>query len=204
MNSEFTRLKNIILADPERVEVLEFARDLNLPDWAIGAGFVRNAVWDHLHGYEFATPLNDIDVLYFNPGNTEPEAEREIEHALTERCLTYPWSVRNQARMHMRNGDTPYRSTEHAIAHWLETATSVGVRINATGQFSVLAPHRVRDLSAMRLASAPSGIAKFQEYQARIKSKNWQAHWQALWPQLRVDPASMHPFDAEIDSVDKR
>lgn len=61
----------------------------------------------------------------------------------------------------------------------------VGVRIDDMGQLSVLAPHGVQDLFAMRLAPAPSGIARFQEYQARIKSKNWQAHWQALWPQLR-------------------
>jgi hypothetical protein len=97
MNSEFTRLKNIILADPARVEVLEFARDLNLPDWAIGAGFVRNAVWDHLHGYEFATPLNDIDVLISIPGTQIPKPSVKLNMRLMKdapntpgRCATRP------------------------------------------------------------------------------------------------------------------
>jgi hypothetical protein len=32
MNSDFTSLKNIILADPVRVEILEIVRGLELPD----------------------------------------------------------------------------------------------------------------------------------------------------------------------------
>ena len=33
-----------ILSDPWRMAVLRAVRALALPDWAVGAGFVRNAV----------------------------------------------------------------------------------------------------------------------------------------------------------------
>ena len=31
------------------MNVLNEANKLNLPDWVIGAGFLRNKVWDYLH-----------------------------------------------------------------------------------------------------------------------------------------------------------
>ncbi|WP_404943225.1 nucleotidyltransferase family protein, partial [Pseudomonas sp. DP16D-T1] len=43
-------IQAIISDDPIRRRMLEIVRSLNLPDCWIGAGFVRNAVWDHLHG----------------------------------------------------------------------------------------------------------------------------------------------------------
>lgn len=40
----------IIGSDARRMEILKAVRTLELPDWIIGAGFVRNPIWDHLHG----------------------------------------------------------------------------------------------------------------------------------------------------------
>lgn len=37
--------------DNERMTVLRTVRRLGLNDWCLGAGFVRNLVWDRLHGY---------------------------------------------------------------------------------------------------------------------------------------------------------
>lgn len=56
----------VIEADSIRMECLQAVRALNLPDWFIAAGFVRNAIWDHLHSLPM-TPLNDVDVVYFDP-----------------------------------------------------------------------------------------------------------------------------------------
>ena len=44
----------------------------------IGAGFVRNPVWDHLHNYENETPSTDIDIAYFDPVNKDEEIEKRI------------------------------------------------------------------------------------------------------------------------------
>ena len=49
---------------PALMAALRAARALDLPSWAIGAGVVRNEVWDHLHGYKQATPMQDVDVVY--------------------------------------------------------------------------------------------------------------------------------------------
>src|SRR4030095_16451522 len=55
-----------IVAEPWRRAVLDAVRRQRLPDWAVGAGFIRSAVWDALHGYTKTTPLSDVDVLFFD------------------------------------------------------------------------------------------------------------------------------------------
>jgi hypothetical protein len=42
------------------------AREVNAPEWWIGAGAIRTAVWDRLHGYAQPTPLADLDLIYFD------------------------------------------------------------------------------------------------------------------------------------------
>lgn len=48
-------LQTLISSDAQRWHLLDIVRSLALPDCWIGAGFVRNAVWDHLHGRAIAT-----------------------------------------------------------------------------------------------------------------------------------------------------
>ncbi len=55
----------VIETDLIRMDCLRAVRELNLPDWFIAAGFVRNAIWDHIHDLPM-TSLNDIDVVYFD------------------------------------------------------------------------------------------------------------------------------------------
>ena len=111
-----------------------------LPDWAIGAGFVRSLVWDSLAALKARTPLPDIDVLFFDAENVARQQEMEIENRLRGVRNDLPWSVRNQARMHSRNGDAPYKDTHYAIGHWLETPTAVGARLETDGSLKILAP----------------------------------------------------------------
>ena len=72
------RLQAIIRDDPLRWHILGLVRALRLPDGWIGAGFVRNAVWDTLHGR--ASPLSgDVDVLWFDAIQAEAAVDRTIE-----------------------------------------------------------------------------------------------------------------------------
>ncbi|HSG90868.1 MAG TPA: nucleotidyltransferase family protein, partial [Pseudomonadales bacterium] len=130
--------------------VLRAVRRLRLPDAAVGAGFVRSAVWDGAHGFEVPTPLDDVDVLYFDARNRSRSQEACIEKALSRRLPGVPFSVRNQARMHRRNGDAPYRGTADAMRFWLETATCVAVRLRRDGGLDVLAPCGLGDLLGLR------------------------------------------------------
>ena len=52
------KLKKIIRKDFFIMDILKTVRTLNLPDWYIAAGVIRNTVWDVLHGYKTRTSLN--------------------------------------------------------------------------------------------------------------------------------------------------
>ena len=86
------RLTQLIAGDPWRMTVLSAARTLALPDWAIGAGFVRSAVWDHLHGFAARSELDDIDLIYFDPAQPEEAREKAFERRLREMAPGLPWS----------------------------------------------------------------------------------------------------------------
>src|SRR5262249_30677811 len=139
-----TNISAFIESHADMMRLLGAVADLQLPDGWIGAGFVRNAVWDALTGRGPAA-LNDVDVVYFDRTDLSAERDRSIEADLVRAVATVPWSVKNQARMHVRNGDPPYRDCSDAIAHWPETATAVAARLSG-GRVELVAPHGVGDL----------------------------------------------------------
>ena len=171
------RLDAILRRAPLRKQTLEVVRSLNLPDWAVGAGFIRAAVWDELSGYAIASPVDDIDVLYFDQQRCNAEDDAAVERKLRHMQPALPWSVRNQARMHLRNGDSPYESTADALRFWLETPTCVAVRLRADDAIEIVAPYGLRDLFAMTIRPTPRGQARKVEYQARIEAKRWHERW---------------------------
>lgn len=90
----------LISQDPLRMKVLECVSQLELPQCYVAAGFVRNLVWDHLHGFDVPTPLNDIDVIYFERSDSDYELNLQYEAQLLEWLPELNWQVRNQANMH--------------------------------------------------------------------------------------------------------
>ena len=156
-------------------------RALDLPDLWIGAGFVRNAVWDHLHGREPSPPAGDVDVLWFDPSRPDPEEDRRLEAVLTAQKPTVVWSVKNQARMHRRNGDAPYSSTADAMRHWPETATAVAARRTHDDRCEIAAPLGLEDLFRLRLLPTPTfASAKRTIFEDRITAKRWVEDWPLL------------------------
>jgi hypothetical protein len=75
-------LRIILQADPIRWHALGLVQSLALPDCWIGAGFVRNAVWDHLHGRRPTPPSGDVDVLWFDAARRDPSRDRDLEVAI--------------------------------------------------------------------------------------------------------------------------
>ncbi len=173
-------IESLFLGDPRRLAVLQAVRALDLPDWAVAAGYVRSAVWDHCHDLAAPTPVADVDVVYFDPSNRDPAADRRAEERLRREMPDVPWEVRNQARMHVRNGDRPYRDTEDALRFYLETATSIGVRLERDGRLTVMAPWGVDDLLGLRARPTPRGRERFDDYLARVRAKNWPARWRKV------------------------
>ncbi|MCA3359537.1 MAG: nucleotidyltransferase family protein [Roseomonas sp.] len=148
----------------------------------IGAGFVRNAVWDHLSGRDTEAVLPaDLDVVFHDPVNVTVQQDATFEAALRIAAPDLPWSVRNQARMHERNGHRPYRDIADALTHWSETATAIATRLGPKG-VEILAPFGVDDVLAMILRPTPAYRTKPEILLARLEAKGWRTRW----PRLRM------------------
>ncbi|MFN3623444.1 MAG: nucleotidyltransferase family protein [Hyphomicrobium sp.] len=160
--------------------LLKPVAELGIDDCWIGAGLVRNAVWDKLHGYPIQ-PLvgSDVDVIYCNYTDTTRERDVGIERRLSCVLPAIPWSVRNQARMYERNGDPPYENCEDAIRYWPETATAIAARLHE-GQVQVIAPLGVGDLVNMLVRPSPAFARKIDVYERRLAAKDWAKRWPRL------------------------
>ena len=136
----------LIQEDDWMMSLLKCAKSLNVPDWWICAGFVRSKIWDVLHGFDERTPMPDIDVIYYDQSNVEKGVEKKHEEALNRLLPTVPWSVKNQARMHIANNSSPYSSSEDAIAKFPETATALAVKLDEGDNVILTAPHGIQDV----------------------------------------------------------
>lgn len=187
MPDQVRELLALIAADPWRMACLRAVAGLGLPDAWIGSGFVRAPLWDRLHGFGEPTPLGDIDVVYFDATDSDPARDAALEARLAAHLpmgeAGPPWSVHNQARMHARNGDAPYRSTADALCHWLETTAAVAVRLGKDGKPALLAPLGLDDLFTMTVRPTPhAGAERLAAYRVRQAEKDWTARW----PRVKV------------------
>jgi len=177
-------LQELIASDPLRMRVLDIVRDLGLPDCWVAAGFVRNRVWNHAHGRPAAPLQQDVDVIWFDADDCLPERDAALEEALRRRDPTLAWSVKNQARMHLRNEDAPYRSATDAMRYWPETATAVGVRLGPQCGIEVASPYGLADL--FDLVVRPTERFRNDKpsvYMDRLRAKEWGR----IWPELAIE-----------------
>lgn len=170
---------NLIQNDTWMMDILQTAASLQLPDWWVCAGFVRSKVWDVLHGFEERTPLPDIDIIYFDAANTNEQEEKRLEEQLKNINSTIPWSVKNQARMHLLNDMPPYVSSTDAMSKFTETATAIGVKLDETENIMLSAPHGIEDLLTLQVKPAPHIITKelTHLYEERLRKKDWKTTW---------------------------
>jgi hypothetical protein len=183
---KLAELQALIASDDERMRILYLVRKLELPDCWVAAGFVRSRVWDYLHGYSRSPLPQDIDVIWFDAGQAGAERDAALEQTLRASESALDWSVKNQARMHERNADQPYRSAAHAMMHWPETATAVGARLGDDGAIEIAAPFGLEDLFSLLVRPTPRfETVKHGVYLDRIRGKQWQA----TWPRLKIETA---------------
>ncbi|WOT04166.1 nucleotidyltransferase family protein [Shewanella youngdeokensis] len=163
--------------DDYRYQALIIAEQLQLPQWMLAAGFVRNLVWDKLHGYS-PTPLNDIDLIYFDPSNLTAEQDERYQAKLMAIAPDYAWSVKNQARMHLKNQHAAYQSSYDAMRYWPEKETAVAVNINGCG-LKLLAPFGCERLFQLTLSHNNRAAAAI--FEQRISSKKWLTRYPQLY-----------------------
>ena len=177
----------IIGEDADMMEILRAAKSLDLPDWWICAGFVRSKIWDTLHGFSEKSVLADVDVVYFDERHMDEVVEKKLEEELKSILPNVPWSVKNEARMHVVNNLPPYVSSVDAISKFPETATALGVKLDKEGNVVLTAPWGIKDVLHLEVKPTPHFIENKELaaiYEERIVKKNWQS----VWKQVKVYP----------------
>lgn len=174
------QLLEIIYQDKQMLSFLKAVEQLNLPDAWICAGLIRNKVWDILHN--ISTPYNDIDVIYFDTSDTSSDTEKQLEIELKAILPHQPWSVKNQARMHLKNGLAPFTSSYDGVVHFPETPTSLALQWK-NGEIEIMAPYGLEDLFELKVEPTPlfrKGSEFHTIYLERIKKKKWEKTWNLL------------------------
>jgi hypothetical protein len=172
------------------MRALDAAREVAAPQWLIGAGAIRNAVWDRLHGFSEPSPLADIDVVFFDADDLAPERELRVERALRAREPDLPWEAKDQAAVHLWYPEKfgfavdPVRSSAEAVGTWPETATAVAVRLDEGDRLTVVAPCGLEDLLGLVHRRNPKRVS-VDEYERRLSTKRIAERW----PKVRVIPA---------------
>lgn len=170
---------NLIKKDEWMMSVLKMAEELNFPDWVIGAGFVRNKVWDYLHDFSnLKVDTNDIDMVYFDPKGNNKKADEQLSQRLRKQT-GIDWEIKNQFYMHKKNGIFPYKSTEDALSRWPETATGLGVSLE-NGNLKLLTPYGIDDLVNLIVRPCPKFSGGLKEVKERVKKKQWFEKWPKL------------------------
>lgn len=173
-------LLKIIQEDKEIMASLIAVEKLKLNDAWIIAGALRNKVWDVLSNE--STVVNDIDVIYFDSIDMSWGAEKVLEEKLENSLPNKPWSVKNQARMHLKSGFKPFISSYDGVAHFPETPTAIAARI-FNGELEVMAPYGLEDLFEMRVKPTKyyeKGTDYHNIYVERVQSKSWQQYWKGI------------------------
>ena len=209
---DLKRLGDIIKREPFRMRCLRALRALDLPQGYIGAGFVRNAIWDELHARATPTPLNDIDVIYFsgeiNPPQSVASADNTLESVPQPQAYS-PNSVavkpglkaqeqaieRELARMvpqanwQVKNQARMHLAHAHAPYQNCHDAISYWIERETCVAVRLLANDDLDILAPFGLEANFAGTISInpkyprpEVFKQRLASKNWLT----VWPLLKV------------------
>jgi hypothetical protein len=181
------RLDAIVRATPNLMHVLTTARDLDLPDWLVFSGAIYQPVLNHLTGRAADYGIKDYDLGYFDPADTSYEAEDAVIRRVAA-AFAPPFremvEVRNQARVHLwfegKFGEAyaPLPNTPEALERFVSPLFAVGVRLEADGRLTIVAPFGLEDLFALRLRPNPRRITGgFARTAASVTAR---------WPEIEV------------------
>ncbi|ELU4011501.1 nucleotidyltransferase family protein [Vibrio vulnificus] len=142
---------DLIRKDPIRLEALEGVYQLELPQCYIAAGFVRNLVWDSLHHNVKLTPLNDIDVIFFDADCLDSDYEKSLELKLSEQM---------------------------PLLNWPEKETAVAVRKVEHDRYECISAFGFESLFQGFITHNPKRA--YEAFENRVKSKGWLVMWPNL------------------------
>ncbi|POP63753.1 hypothetical protein CXB35_27525 [Pseudomonas syringae] len=167
------------------MHLLRICRSLNLKSWCIGAGVIRNMVWDMLHDAPYRG-ASDLDLVFFDK-ILDPSYDKLITDKISKLYTSVRWDVTNQAHVHVWYGDLhqtsvrPYQSLEEAISTWPEYCTSVGISLQANDDICIYAPFGLEDLFSLTVRHNPARASR-EVFENRVETKFCIARW----PNLKI------------------
>lgn len=174
-------IRELIASTDWFTRALRDVQSLGLQSWCIGAGALRNLIWDARHGYPPLTNQSDIDVAYFNDGELRACADEALQARLEALDPSHKWEVTNQAGVHLwfetyfGHPVRPLRSLQDAVSTWPEFCTSVGVTL-LHGEMEIIAPYGLDDLFELRVKRNPARVS-LETFRSRVASKDYVTRW---------------------------
>lgn len=167
-----------ILKRSERLnKILRVINSIESEKLYLTGGTLRNIVWNYLHDYEENYEIEDCDIIFYNSFQLSKNYEDSIRTTLNTICSDFQWSVKNQARMHIRNGHLPYLNINEALKAFPETCSSFALSTN----WEIIAPYGLTDLLNFKIKPTP--FCKKNEYDIFFKRVS-QKKWLQKWPNL--------------------
>lgn len=171
----------MLFSDKRLMRILSLAREANLPNWYIGAGLIRNYVWDFLHGWPQRTPIRDVDFIYYSPDAID---EVRVRAMLAKKMPKIDWDLKNSAFVHAWYANKgivrpALKSSEEDIDGWPETASCVGVRLQADDELLIYVPYEVDDLLNMVFRRNKNNQYSVNEevFRKRVIDKKIKERW---------------------------
>ena len=175
------RLEAILRAAPSLMQVMEAARELDLPDWLLFSGAIYQRALNHLTGRDPDYGIKDYDLGYFDP-DTSYDAEdlviKRVARAF-EPPLREMVEVRNQARVHLWFEDkfgepyAPLGSSAEALGRFTSSTFAVGARLEPDGRMTIVAPFGLEDIFALRLRPNPTRATNGFLRTAQAAQRRW-------------------------------
>ena len=178
------RLETIIRSAPDLMQLLEYLRDVALPQWRLVSGCLYQTVWNFMTNRPRGTGIQDFDIIYFDAGDLSWEAEDAIIKRVASVAVG-TLQIRNQARVHLwyeQHFGAPYaplRSADEALSRYPVTVQAVGVRLEDYGRLDIIAPFGLDDMFAMAMRPNPAC-----PHQPTFAAKVARAR--AIWPEITV------------------
>lgn len=180
-------LERIIREAPHLMQVLQIARDMDLPDWWLVSGAIYNTVWNSLTGRDLRHGIKDADLFYFDPDTSYEAEDRVIKRGDQLFPKDPPVEIRNQARVHLwyenHFGQTyaPLRNAREGIDRFACRTHCIGVRLEPDDSLTIYAPYGLDDVFAFRVTPNPI-LNNRATHEAKA------ARQVAQWPELTVLP----------------
>ena len=170
-------IKRILNANFRINQIINSFAGINEEELYLTGGALRNAIWNNLHGFDDGYELEDCDIIFYNPNRIDKSYEKLIEQKLNLLNPIINWSVKNQARMHLKNGHLPYNSIEDALKAFPDTVSAVAI----DKYWNTIAPYGLSDLFNLSINETNyCHINEIGTFNKRVVEKDWLTKWPKL------------------------